>query len=118
MLAGSRFGNDSTFAHSFGQKNLSKGIVDFVSTGMVEFITLEINFCTAQVLTQTFCMIERTGSPNVVVSVVIKLFLEVWILLGKVVCVFKFKDEGHQCLRDETAAIDAEMPGFVWTRTI
>ena len=58
------------------------------------------------------------GSPNVVVSVVIKLFLEVWILLGKVVCVFKFKDEGHQCLRDETAAIDAEMPGFVWTRTI
>ena len=43
MLASSGFSNDSLFAHPQGQKRLAEGIVDFVSAGVVQILTLQPN---------------------------------------------------------------------------
>ena len=44
MLTSTGFGNNSGFAHAFRQQNLTKTIVNFVRTGMVQFVSLQIDF--------------------------------------------------------------------------
>ena len=43
MLASPCFSDDSFFAHPQGQKRLTEGIIDFVSTGVVQILALQPN---------------------------------------------------------------------------
>jgi len=43
VLAGSRFGDQALLAHAPGQKDLAEHIVDLMSTGMIEILTLEVD---------------------------------------------------------------------------
>ena len=42
VLSGSGFGNDAGLAHLLGHENLTDGVVDFVCTGMVQVLALQI----------------------------------------------------------------------------
>ena len=42
VLSGSCFGNDAGLAHLLGHENLTDGVVDFVCTGMVQVLALQI----------------------------------------------------------------------------
>jgi hypothetical protein len=41
VLAGAGFGNKAGFAHALGEKGLTKHVVDFVGTGVIEVFALE-----------------------------------------------------------------------------
>ena len=50
MLAGTGFGYDPGFTHPAGKQDLAKAIVDLVGTGVVEFISLEVDLRAAEIL--------------------------------------------------------------------
>ena len=61
MLAGTRFGDDTPFAHSFGKQCLPQSVVDFMSPGVSEVFTLEVDLRAAE-------FVRSSGGHNSVAS--------------------------------------------------
>ncbi|OQC43650.1 MAG: hypothetical protein BWX60_00943 [Candidatus Marinimicrobia bacterium ADurb.Bin030] len=54
MLTGASLGDDALLMHCLRQKNLPNGIVDFMSAGMIQILTFQINFSLTIMAGQVF----------------------------------------------------------------
>ena len=54
-------------AHFLGQKRLPQHIVDLVGAGVVQVLTLEVNFGSAQILGHPLRIVEAGGSSRVLI---------------------------------------------------
>ena len=65
MLSGTRLGDDAFLTHLLCQEYLTDGVVNFVSTGVVQIFALQIQLATV-FLTHALCQIEGRWSADVV----------------------------------------------------
>ena len=111
MLSGSCFRNNSRLAHSLCQQDLTKAVVDFVGASVVQLIALQIDFGTvfsANLFGQTLRKIQRARTPHIVFAVVLKLFPELFFMLGLFPLCFQIKNKRHQGFGHKTAAKNSE----------
>ena len=66
MLTCSSFSDDSGLAHTLSQKNLPQNIIELMGTQMIEIFPLQINLSSAQMLSQTFCKVERSFPSRII----------------------------------------------------
>ncbi len=71
MLTSTSFSNNAGFAHALGQQNLTQHVIRLVAARMIKFISLKIDFGTAEVCSQPLCKVEGTWASNVVCKVVV-----------------------------------------------
>ena len=67
VLTGSCLSDDTGLSHPFGKKDLSQYVVDLVGSGVIQVLTLEVNFGSAQILGHMLCIIKTGGSSGVLV---------------------------------------------------
>ena len=113
MLAGAGLGDDALLAHAARDHDLAEHVIDLVRAGVVELLTLEIDFCTAQMLGQSLGEIKRRWPADIVLEVAVHLRLERRIGLGVGIGLFQIEDQRHQRLGDEASAENAEMTALV-----
>ena len=77
MLSSTCFSNDALFAHTLSKEDLTEGIVDFMSTRVVEIFTLEINLCPI-FLTKATSMIEWARATHIIPQELVKFALKVF----------------------------------------
>ena len=80
-------------AHLLGQQDLSQRIIDLVRPRMVEVFALEIDLRPI-LLTETACVVEGAGSPNIVTQQGVVLFLELPALDDREVHALQLSDDG------------------------
>ena len=73
MLPGPGLGNDTGLAHALCQQDLADTIVDFMSAGMIELVSFEVNFGPAQMLGHALCEIKRARATHIMFEIVIQL---------------------------------------------
>jgi len=113
VLAGTGLGDDALLAHAARDHDLAEHVIDLVRAGVVELLTLEIDFCTAQMLGQSLGEIKRRWPADIVLEVAVHLRLERRIGLGVGIGLFQIEDQRHQRLGDEASAENAEMTALV-----
>ncbi len=59
VLTCTSLSNESLLAHALCQQSLTKAVVDLVSTGVVEVLTLEVHLGAAQFTRQVLCKVEQ-----------------------------------------------------------
>ena len=118
MLAGTRLRDDAPLAHAARQHDLAKHVVDLVRAGMIELIALEIDLGAAEMLGQTFGVVQRRRTADIMRPIAVHLGLERRIGLGVGIGLFQIQDQRHQGFGHEAAAEDAEMPALVRTAAV
>ena len=113
MLTGAGLGNDSGLAHALGEKRLTEHIVDLVRAGMVQLVTLQIQFCTAIMRRQPLGEIERARPADIMCLVVEEFPGEIVIRAGRLVGAFHLQDQRHQGFGDKPPAMHAETATLV-----
>ncbi len=113
VLAGAGLGDDARLAHPAGQQGLADGVVDLVRAGVVQVLALEQDARAADFARQPGGFIDRAGTADVVLQVVIEGGQERRILAGLVVRRRQFLQRADQGLGDEAAAEPAEMAAGV-----
>ncbi len=113
MLSGAGLGDDARLAHAPGEQDLPHHIVDLVGAGMVELVALEIDFGAAEMLRQPLGEIERARPPDIMFEEMVELLPGRRIVLRRLIGRLELEDQRHQCLGDETPAVDAEKPALV-----
>ena len=108
MLPGAGLGDDAGLAHAPGQQDLAHAVVRLVAAGVVQFIALEIDLRTRQVLGQPLGEPQRAGAADIMRQVALQIGMERRIGLGRVVGLFDLQDQRHQRLGDEASAVVAE----------
>ncbi|MNJ44552.1 hypothetical protein D3C77_396080 [compost metagenome] len=68
MLSSARLRDHLVFAHALCEQSLTDRVVDFVRPGMVQVLTLQINFSSAQLFCQTVGIIERSFSSGILLQ--------------------------------------------------
>ena len=111
--AGAGFGDHAFLAHPPRQQNLAEHVVDLVRAGVVELFALEIDFGAAAIRREALGEVERRRAADIMRQIAVHFFLEIRIGLRLCVSLLQFQDQRHQCLGDEAAAIDAEVPVLV-----
>src|SRR5581483_4318793 len=115
MHAGAGFRDDALFAHAPRQHDLAEHVVHLVRTGVIEILALEIDFRAAEMLRHALREIEGGRTSDVMREMPVQFFLKGRVFARLGIGLFQIKDQRHQRLGDEAAAINAEMPGFVGT---
>ena len=113
MLARAGFGDDSPFAKPYGEQRLADAIVDLVRPGVIQIFALQIDLRTAQLRRPALGVIDRAGSPDVVLELTLELRQEVAILAITFVGVAQFIERMDQRFRDKHPAVIAEMPAGI-----
>ncbi len=113
MLSCAGFGNDFLFAHSAGQKRLSQRIVDFMRTGMIQILALEINFCAAQGFGQSLGIIKWCRAAGIFTPVPVKLPGKGLIFPEDFISLFQFQKRGHEGFGCIAAPENIKMSVFV-----
>ena len=67
VLSGTCLGYDASLTHLLGQQYLSDGVVDFVRTGVVQVLALQVEL-TAILLAHTLGIVQRTGASHIVLK--------------------------------------------------
>ena len=109
MLAGAGFRDDALLAHAPREQRLTDGVIDLVRAGMVEIFALEPNLRTAAVLRQTPGVIDRAGTPDVVLELRCELRDKCGILAHQLVLRAQFVESVHQRLGDKHATVGSEV---------
>jgi hypothetical protein len=80
MLPGPRFSNKPLLSHALGKQALPQGIVDLVSAGVQEILSLEpkLRATTAEALSA----VDWRGPPSICLQKRLQLLPESWILNG------------------------------------
>ena len=65
VLAGAGFRDDARFAHALGQHDLPQHRIDLMRAGMVQLITFEIDFCSAELLRQALGQPKRARPAHI-----------------------------------------------------
>ena len=107
-LAGAGFGDDARLAHAQREQDLAEAIVDLVRAGVVELVTLEVDFRRAEVLGQALGEIERRGAAHIMGPEVLHRRCERRVGLGLAISALEIEHERHQGLGDEPAAIGSK----------
>ena len=100
MLPGTCFSDQSCFTHFFRQQSLTKYIVDLMGTGMVQILSFQINFGTAQILCHLFCIIKTAGTACIIIEKSSQLSVKFRIILIMVIRFFQLDHGIHQCFRN------------------
>ncbi len=116
MLARARLRNHPRLAHPLGNQDLTDRVVDLVSAGVVQILSLEINVRAADHLGKPFRQIKRRRSTHVVLVQVVHLSLEVRVILEVRVSLRKLGERIHQGFGDKPAAERPEPAKGVWKR--
>ena len=82
MLTGAGFGNDTRFAHSKCQKDLTDRVVDLMSPGQIEIFALEPDLSAAAGFRQAFRKIQRIRTAHIVAQQGPVLFMKLRIAAG------------------------------------
>ncbi len=109
MLAGAGLGDDPRLAHAFGEQGLTDGVVDLVSTGVVEILALQVNLGAAQLLGQTSSVVERGRSADEVLEIAPKLRQKPGVLAGLAVELLQLIESVHEGLGNKATAVLAEV---------
>mmetsp|Transcript_11316 Transcript_11316/g.26221 ORF Transcript_11316/g.26221 Transcript_11316/m.26221 type:complete len:268 (+) Transcript_11316:677-1480(+) len=104
VLSCPRFCNDAWFAHAFRQQGLSDRIVDLVSTGVSQILTLQPDSGTTRVLCQTLCFVQWSRASHKVLSVSIQFRPKRGIILERVVGVLEFRKGNRKRFRNELSS--------------
>ena len=67
MLTSTGLCDDTGLAHLLGQQDLSDGVVDFMGTGVVQVLTLQIQFA-AILLTHPLGVVQGGGTTHIVLQ--------------------------------------------------
>ena len=108
MLPGAGFRDDARFAHALRQHDLPQHRIDLMRAGMVQLITLEIDFRTAELLRQAFGQPKRAGPADIMRQKPAPFIHEGRVALRFLIGFFNLKDQRHQRFCDETPTIRAE----------
>jgi hypothetical protein len=111
--AGAGLGDDAGLLHAAREQRLPDGVVHLVRAGVVQVLALEVDLRAAAALGKALGVIDRTGSPNVVLELVAKLGLELRVLARLRIGDAQRLERGCERLRDERAAVRAEMPARI-----
>ena len=76
MLAGAGFRNHLAFSHTAGQEDLAHGIINLMSSGMVQVFTLQIDLRATEMFGEPFSKIKWTRATDIIFKVRIKLCLK------------------------------------------
>ena len=108
MLACTCLCNYPVLAHALRQKGLPQGIVDLVGAGMEQILTLEINLCSAIMLGQLICIIQKRRPACILHIVLSQLCQKIRIILVFVICLLQLVQHRHNNLRHILSAILAK----------
>ena len=108
MLTGAGLRDDTGLAHLLGEQALCQRVVNFVGTGMIEILALEINLCAAQILGHLVRIVQQGRTANIVFEQLIQLRVECRIIFIIIVRFFQFVDGIHQGFGDVLSAVNAE----------
>lgn len=89
MLSGTSLGDDTGLAHLLCHQNLTNGVIDFVCTGMVQVLTLQIELA-AILLAHALGIIERGRTAHVIFQQGMIFFLELLALDDRLVSLLEF----------------------------
>lgn len=64
----------------FCEEALSEHVVDFVGSGVVQILSFEVNFCSAEILCHFLCVVEKGRAARVIFQQVIELLAELRIV--------------------------------------
>src|SRR6185437_11521548 len=98
----------ATLAHRARDQRLADGVVDLVRARVVQVFALQQDLRAADAVRQASCVIDRRGTPDVVLQVVGEFLLERGIVAQARVRRRQFFQRRDQGLRDEGAAVGTE----------
>src|SRR5690606_2375296 len=104
-------GDDPPFPHPLGKEDLADGVVDLVSAGVVEILSLEEDLRAPDLLREALREIERRRAPHVVLELLVKLGDKLWIFPCLFVSRGQFLNGGNEGLRDEAPPVLAKVAG-------
>ena len=113
MLASTRFCDETLFAHAFGQKCLTKHVIDLVRAGVVEIFPLQ-NQSDAELATQVMALGKNRWSPGILTLQTAEFAAKLSIAPCFLECTFKFLTSGDQCFGHKLASEFAETSLSVW----
>src|SRR5690606_35265301 len=123
MLARTRFRDDARLAHAPRKQDLAKAVIDLMAAGMVQLVTLEIDFRaaiparrssdTTEMFRQPLGEIERARATHIVALHEIDFCLKGGIGFRRLIGFFKIEHERHQCFGDKASAEYAETTPFI-----
>ncbi len=113
VLAGAGLGDDPGLAHPPGEQGLPQHVVDLVRAGVVEVLALEQDPRAAGLGGEPPHIGQRAGAAGVVLEQRVELGGEGRVGLGLLVLLGDLLDGGDQRLRDEAAAVRAEVAARV-----
>ena len=113
VLACSRLGDQPCLAHAFRKERLSEHIVDLVSPCMVQILSLEVDFCTAQISCHLFGKIEKGRTVRVLRKKTFELTGELRIPHCLPVGGLELTERIHECLRDVLSSVNSKSSFFI-----
>ena len=98
VLARAGFRDDPGFSHLLGQQRLSQHVVDFVGSGVVEILPLDVDLRPAQILRHLLRIIQQRRPSRVFLQQGVQLGVKVRIRLVMLVSLLQPEDLVHQGL--------------------
>ena len=108
MLPGAGFRDNARLAHALRQHDLPQHRIDLMRAGMVQLITLEIDFRPAELLRQAFGQPKRARPTHIMGQQAPPFIHKGRIALRFLIGFFNLKDQRHQRFSNETPTIRAE----------
>ena len=108
VLTGAGLRDDTGLAHLLGEQALRQRVVNFVGTGMIEILALEINLCAAQILGHLVRIVQQGRTADIVFEQLIQLRMECRIIFIIIIRFFQFVNGIHQGFGDVLSAVNAE----------
>ena len=113
VLTRPSFSNNTGFAHTARQNNLAQDVVNFMRAGVVQLVTLEVDFCTTKVFGQPFSIIQRAGTANIVGPQIVHFGPERVVGFGELILLFQLEDQRHQGFGHKAPTKIAKAPLFI-----
>ena len=111
--AGAGLGDHARLLHVAREQRLADGVVDLVRAGVVQVLALDVDARAAALLGQALGEIDRARAADVVLELVAELGVERRILARALVGDAQLVQRRGERLRDEHAAVGAEVPARV-----
>ena len=84
------------FTHAPREQTLSKAVIDLVSAGVIQILTLEINLCAAPRFRQPLGEVQRRGTSGIVMEQMIEFWPETPDRAAPRICGLQFFQRMHQ----------------------
>ena len=105
VLTRSGFGDDPLLTHPASEQPLPQAVIDFVRARVEQILPLQINSRATQRFAQPPGMIERRGTPRVILQQIGQFGLKRRIAAGRVISALQFLERRHQRFGNEASAV-------------